>query len=530
MKHIIQCIFEAGGKPSDLKKYKRTERKETVHFRGGDMFDTKDPGYDDEFSYFDGSGNGYIKDKQGHVYDVIATDRAGDAGAIAGGSHDYYVTIKKANGTDDFHVHGWIAIMSNGSNTGCISDIKAGYYLEDYIAKYWSKYGDKDGKFKELAERGDKDAKPYDQQKAEKLQQKKDDFDARYAIIPENIHWEIIDGEFKFVWWNLKSQAKLKAENEQRKGKKFSDNEWVKIDEIQKEFDELIQSILKDVLVKRLQEVFKTKDLNKISGLGGSFVYEKKYAYGKNHGYKCLAIDTKKKEFVVIDSGDRKIIDTKIDLQLNDYVTIWKSKASKEMIELFKKVSEAWKKAEGRKQTQYVADNWERIQKESGGYWKWNKTAGQAKADAKAEFQQICKDHDFGNVTKDKFTYSLALVQVYIEGDMEPEGEPIEKPLENPEPKEKKERGKDTKMSKSANAAAYDKMKAWHEGTRKQNLSNCSDAKLKMNYKVCKELGFEKEMDLLKQEAEKRNINIEEKLTLQEIVLCDNEFDNDTEG
>ena len=39
-----------------------------------------------------------------------------------------------------------------------------------------------------------------------------------------------------------------------------------------------------------------------------------------------------------------------------------------------------------------------------------------------------------------------------------------------------------------------------------------------------------KEMDLLKQEAEKRNINIEEKLTLQEIVLCDNEFDNDTEG
>ena len=66
--------------------------------------------------------------------------------------------------------------------------------------------------------------------------------------------------------------------------------------------------------------------------------------------------------------------------------------------------------------------------------------------------------------------------------------------------------------------------------TRKQNLSNCSDAKLKMNYKVCKELGFEKEMDLLKQEAEKRNINIEEKLTLQEIVLCDNEFNNDTEG
>ena len=55
MKSISQNIFEASGKPSDLKKYKRTERKETVHFNGSDTFDTKDSGYDDEFSYFDGS-------------------------------------------------------------------------------------------------------------------------------------------------------------------------------------------------------------------------------------------------------------------------------------------------------------------------------------------------------------------------------------------------------------------------------------------------------------------------------------------
>ena len=148
MESIQRYIFEASGKPSDIKKYKRTERKETVHFRSGDMYDLKDPGYDDEFSYFDGSGNGYIKDKQGHVYDVITSDRTGDAGAIAGGSHDYYVTIKKANGKDDFHVHGWIAIMSSGSNVNCIADIKAGYYLEDYIAKYWNKWIDTEGKFK----------------------------------------------------------------------------------------------------------------------------------------------------------------------------------------------------------------------------------------------------------------------------------------------------------------------------------------------------------------------------------------------
>ena len=40
MKNLLQNIFEASGKPSDLKKYKKTERKEIVHFRGSDMFDT----------------------------------------------------------------------------------------------------------------------------------------------------------------------------------------------------------------------------------------------------------------------------------------------------------------------------------------------------------------------------------------------------------------------------------------------------------------------------------------------------------
>ena len=97
MKSVSQMIFEASGKPSDLKKYKKTERKETVHFISGDIYDFSDPGYDDEFSYYDGSGNGYIKDKQGHVYDVIAHDSTSDAGRIAGGCQNFSVTIKKAN-------------------------------------------------------------------------------------------------------------------------------------------------------------------------------------------------------------------------------------------------------------------------------------------------------------------------------------------------------------------------------------------------------------------------------------------------
>lgn len=542
MKTILQNIFEASSKPSDLRKYKRTERKETVHFRSSDMYDTKDPGYNDEFLYFDGSGNGYIKDKQGHVYDVITFDRNSDAGAIAGGSHDYFVTIKKANGKDDFHVHGWVAIMSKGSNTNCIGDIKAGYYLEDYIAKYWNKYDDKEGKFKELAEKGDKNAKAYDDQQSEKAQQKKNEFDSRYVVVPNNLSWDILDGKFTIRRLNLINASIKELENKrdewlkQNNLKSFEEEaknnpEYQKLsDAISNGYNELqslIISVLEPVLLNKLQEVFKTKDLNSLSGLTGSFVYDKQYMAGKKaHGYRALAIDTKKKQFVVIHTGDRKILNDNIDIQLNDIISIYKSAASEKMMNLFKKVSDAWHKANARKQGEYVKNNWEQIYHDSAGgyiYGNHSKTKGQAKEEAKRDFEQLVKDMDFNYDGKNKFTYSLSLVQTYVEGDMEPDAEPIEKPLENPEPKEKKERGKDTKMSKGANAAAYDKMKAWHEGTRKQNLSNCSDAKLKMNYKVCKELGYEKEMREIETEAKKRDIVLES-ISLNDYIIADSEI------
>lgn len=541
MQNILQYVFEASSKPSDLKKYKRTERKETVHFRGSDTYDLKDPGYDDEFTYFDGSGNGYIKDKQGHVYDVIITDRAGDAGAIAGGSHDYYVTIKKANGKDDFYVHGYCGIMSSGSNTRCISDIKAGYYLEDYIAKYWSKWDDKDSKFKELAEKGDKDAKPYETQKAEKAANKKVEFDSRYISIPERLSWEITDGKFILRYWNMTNASieELKKKRDEwlksNKLDSWSDEtknnpEYQKIqNEISENSDKLrdiIMEVLEPVLIGRLQEVFKTKDLNSLSGLIGTFEYKQQFSKGKNFGYVALAIDTKKKVFCIKDEANYKILDGNIELALGDIISVYKNKASEKMLSLFKKVSDAWKKSEGRKQTEYVKNHWEAIYDKSAGYWgKHSKTKGQAKEEAKQDFEKIVKDHDFDDPYGNKklFTYSLALVQVYVEGDMEPDAEPVEQPLNNPEP-EKKEHGKDTKMSKGANAAAYDKMKAWHEGTRKQNLSNCSDAKLKMNYKVCKELGYEAEMKQIEAEAQKRNIVLES-ISLKEMIAADNEID-----
>ena len=521
MKDIRHYIFEASGKPSDIKKYKQKERKETVHFKSGDIYDLSDPGYDDEFTYYDGSGNGYIKDKQGHVYDVVTSESTGDAGRIAGGSQSYYVCIKKANGKDDFVVTGYVAIFSKGSNTSCISDIKAGYYLEDYIAKYYNTY-DHGEKFKELAEKGDKNAKSYSGEQADKRAQQAADFDSRYMRLPQNIPFEIANNGFQIIDWHPGKSDEVEAKRNERSqtkswikdenGRDIKNPEWNKlndeVNELQKKADDLLTEKLRTILISELSKVFKTKDIDSLKGISGSFVVPSIYSkIGKNGdkwAHVTLAIDTKTKNIVTIAAELHKLRDSNITLKLADNITINKKFMSKKMETLFRTVAKAWKKA-NTGQAQYVEDNWFRIQKDGGGYWNWNKNKSQAKREAAEEYKRLIKSMDFDK--NDVLTFSLSLVQQYVQGDMEPDAEPIENPLENPEPK--KERGKNTVMSKGANAAAYDKMKAWHEGTRKQNVANCSDAKLKMNYKVCKELGYEKEMGLLKAEADKRGIVIE---------------------
>ena len=52
-------------------------------------------------------------------------------------------------------------------------------------------------------------------------------------------------------------------------------------------------------------------------------------------------------------------------------------------------------------------------------------------------------------------------------------------------------------------------MDAWHNGTRKQNVEACSDAKLKVNYDICKQKGYDKEAELLKKEADARGLTLE---------------------
>lgn len=536
MKSVLQHVFEASGKPSDIKKYVQKDEKKKVRFKSGDIYDTTDSGYYDDFSYYSAKGHGYIKDKEGNTYDVEVMTSQGDAGRIAGGSTNYTTIIKKANGKDDFVVNGYVAIMSTPVNDKCIADIRAGYYLEDYIAKYIRDNHDKS--FQEIAAKGDKNAKSYDDNKEEKKADKYREFMTRYFRIPNNIGWKIGDEGLEIIkgWYPGEKSPETKEMREKAAAEWHKNNAsdlYKKLEaeasENSKKIDQIVFDIVKPIVTNMISKVFKTKDINKLKGFSGKIVYDTGWgeiAKGVS-GDQVFAVDTKGKKIVkaIWAINSAKIIDHDLEIRIADNIGIDKSLLTSEAEQLIRTVAKAWKKANGGKQGEYIEKNWERIQREGGGYWKWNKTASQAKAEAKAEYKNLIEKHDFDK--NDKLEFSLALIQLYIKGDLDPEEGAVEKPLENPEPSgEKKERGKDTKMSAGANKAAYDKMKAWHEGTRKQNVANCSDAKLKMNYKVCKELGFDKEMDILKKEADKRGIVLES-ISLLEMVLANTELDNE---
>lgn len=82
-------------------------------------------------------------------------------------------------------------------------------------------------------------------------------------------------------------------------------------------------------------------------------------------------------------------------------------------------------------------------------------------------------------------------------------------PADEKEPVERTGRGTHTVLKKNARAEQEVKMDKWHAGTRKQNVANCSDAKLKLNYEICKNKGYTREASILKSEANKRGIVLE---------------------
>lgn len=189
-------------KPSNV-NLKVNARKVVNQYITGDIYDFHSPMESKEDTYVDHNGNGYIMDKTGREYPVSAAISQGDAGRIAGGSTSYYVTIYfpgvvGKDGKEAFYsVKGYTAIFSKGDNTGCVSDIQNGYYLEDYIAKYNSHdHNLPQELYDELVSRADANAVSYDAQKKAKADEKQAAFDKQYKdLSSKGIECEIKNGE-----------------------------------------------------------------------------------------------------------------------------------------------------------------------------------------------------------------------------------------------------------------------------------------------------------------------------------------------
>lgn len=480
-------------KPSNV-DLKSNSRKVVNQYITGDIYDFHSPMESKEDTYVDHNGNGYIMDKTGREYPVSASITQGDAGRIAGGSTNYYVTIYFPGivGKDGkeayYRVEGYTAIFSEGSNTRCVDDIQAGYYLEDYLAKYG--YGSWRGNlpqelYDELVSRADANAVSYDAQKKARADEKQAAFDKQYRGLNGNgISCEIKDG-------NVIAKA-LRYYNDETK-----------------DYDEY--EAPKNILDKAtaLFEIngYTFKDFE-----GATFTARPKADYGidvrydtktgeiaafEKHGSRTSKVDFDrvgvKIENIKIDKTSpfgKLIMKTVSDKAGTQSAFITTSNIAKQINKIWGRGSSGWGTGTGYDDTVFGLGTPEGEMRHIRA-----NVRRHAIEELKAEFAKM--------KNPDSFTYAALkeVIELLPKKELANEytGAAVEKPAET------------TTTEFKANPVAVQKMTAWHNGERKQNVGACSDAKLKMYYNTCKSLGFETEMNVLKAEAESRGLLLESK-------------------
>lgn len=498
LRHVL--LFEANKKkPSGLGKVKNNSTTQEVEFIAGDIYDLSDSNrYKDKFTYYKGDGTGYIMDKEGRYYDVYTNETQGDAGRIAGGSIRYWVKIAKANGQDDAIFTGYTAVFSRSHGNFIIADIKSGYYLEDYFAKNWEHLSSDKDKFEELRSKGNANAKSAAEEKEENDAKKRAEFNERYIMLIDKVFFDIENGE-------VKTGNLIKPEHRNRiempKNSRGDSALWEPDPEKRKEYDKLVNDYEKSIrdlqrqltrcllstIEKLTKEYFKTDDLSDLNGLRFALVPNIRVYQ------EAIAIDTKKDKLVFfkVDREKYKITNDDVKFNLYNICELNKKNAAEYITDIFKRASQAWLKTNKRTKTEYINKSW---------YGHMEGSVTQAKKAAGAEFDRKVNAHDWdksGNSIK----FSTDFIKDFINGKIkDSEGtviSPDAKPVEA------------SSSSSKAWKVQEPKMDAWHDGTRKQNVSSCSDAKLKLNYDICKAKGYNKEADILKKEADKRGLTLE---------------------
>lgn len=473
-------------KPSNV-NLKVNARKVVNQYITGDIYDFHSPMESKEDTYVDHTGNGYIMDKTGREYPVSASISQGDAGRIAGGSTSYYVTIYfpgvvGKDGKEAFYsVKGYTAIFSKGDNTGCVSDIQNGYYLEDYIAKYNSHdHNLPQELYDELVSRADANAVSYDAQKKAKAGEKQAAFDKQYkGLSSKGIECEIKNGE-------------VIAKNLQ-----YYNDETSSYDEY---------AAPKNIIDKAVA-LFEINGYTFKDFEGATFVAKPDKDYNLD-----IRFDTKTGEIIAFEKHGSRMSKVDFDRVSARIENIKIDKTSPFGKLIMKTVSD---KA-GTQSAFITTDNIARqINKIWGRGSNWGTRTGYSDTAFSLGTPESEMRHIRANVRRhaieelkaefakmknpDSFTYEALKEIINLLPKKELANSTAEKPAET------------TTTEFKANPVAVQKMTAWHNGERKQNVGACSDAKLKMYYNTCKGLGFETEMNVLKAEAESRGLLLESK-------------------
>lgn len=473
-------------KPSNV-NLKVNARKVVNQYITGDIYDFHSPMESKEDTYVDHTGNGYIMDKTGREYPVSASISQGDAGRIAGGSTSYYVTIYfpgvvGKDGKEAYYsVKGYTAIFSKGDNTGCVSDIQNGYYLEDYIAKYNSHdHNLPQELYDELVSRADANAVSYDAQKKAKADEKQAAFDKQYkGLSSKGIECEIKNGE-------------VIAKNLQ-----YYNDETSSYDEY---------AAPKNIIDKAVA-LFEINGYTFKDFEGATFVAKPDKDYNLD-----IRFDTKSGEIIAFEKHGSRMSKVDFDRVSARIENIKIDKTSPFGKLIMKTVSD---KA-GTQSAFITTDN---IAKQINKIWgrgsSWGTHTGYSDTAFSLGTPESEMRHIRANVRRhaieelkaefakmknpDSFTYEALKEVINLLPKKELANSTAEKPAET------------TTTEFKANPVAVQKMTAWHNGERKQNVGACSDAKLKMYYNTCKSLGFETEMNILKAEAESRGLLLESK-------------------
>lgn len=473
-------------KPSNV-NLKVNARKVVNQYITGDIYDFHSPMESKEDTYVDHNGNGYIMDKTGREYPVSAAISQGDAGRIAGGSTSYYVTIYfpgvvGKDGKEAFYsVKGYTAIFSKGDNTGCVSDIQNGYYLEDYIAKYNSHdHNLPQELYDELVSRADANAVSYDAQKKAKADEKQAAFDKQYKdLSSKGIECEIKNGEV--IAKNLQYYNDETSSYDEYAAPKNIMDKAVALFEINgytfKDF-EGATFIAKPDKDYNLDIRFDTKT-------GEIIAFEK-------HGSRMSKVDfdrvSARIENIKIDKTSpfgKLIMKTVSDKAGTQSAFITTDNIAKQINKIWGRGS-SWGTHTGYSDTAFSLGTPESEMRHIRA-----NVRRHAIEELKAEFAKM--------KNPDSFTYEALKEVINLLPKKELANSAAEKPAET------------TTTEFKANPVAVQKMTAWHNGERKQNVGACSDAKLKMYYNTCKSLGFETEMNVLKAEAESRGLLLESK-------------------